>query len=400
MNHSTKNVLTGDLKYLGLGDILQLIGANGSTGVLKLSCRYAAHPALLYFKDGNPVDARCGDLGGLDALYPLFGWSEGAFEFTQDEVHGPNTINKSRMGIILEGLKLKDDGKIEIIGADSLPSIAKSLGPSGEEIPLVKGPLVDYMYVVDEEDFFDGEHIVEEGRHGNWIWVILEGVVEIAKETSTGRLPILRLGSGCFIGSLATFLVHGNIRAASVVAVGNVQLGVLDSQRLAQEYAGLPRTFRHLLVSLDHRLKATTTRVIANRTGKEGISPDLSAMQELMVQGETTEEVLRVIHSGEVWVHRGTPKPLTLARLGKGDFFGHLPFLHLRQEPEFASIFAGDDLDDEDIPVAPLKEAYEGMSVTFKNIVDNVAACVSVTTELLSALAEQRGAFTKESINE
>ena len=262
MNPSTKNVLTGDLKYLGLGDILQLIGANASTGVLKLSCRFAPHPALVYFKEGNPVDARCGDLGGLEALYPLFGWTEGAFEFTLNEVHGPNTINKSRMGIILEGLKLKDDGKIEIIGPDSLPGVTQPLGPSGEEIPLVKGPLVDYMYVVDEEDFFDGEHIVEEGRHGNWIWVILEGVVEIAKETSSGTLPIIRLGSGCFIGSLATFLVHGNIRAASVVAVGNVQLGVLDSQRLAQEYAGLPRAFRHLLVSLDRRLKATTTRVI------------------------------------------------------------------------------------------------------------------------------------------
>jgi CRP-like cAMP-binding protein len=399
LNLSTKNVLTGDLKYLGLGDILQLIGANASTGVLKLSCRFTPHPALVYFKEGNPVDARCGDLGGLDALYPLFGWTEGAFEFTQNEVHGPNTINKSRMGIILEGLKLKDDGRIEIIGPDSLPGVTQPLGPSGEEIPLVKGPLVDYMYVVDEEDFFDGEHIVEEGRHGNWIWVILEGVVEIAKETSSGTLPIIRLGSGCFIGSLATFLVHGNIRAASVVAVGNVQLGVLDSQRLAQEYAGLPRAFRHMLVSLDRRLKATTTRVIATRAGKQLVTPSFNEMQTLIPQSQASdqapEEMLQVIRSGEVWVHRNTPKPLTLAKLGRDDFFGNLPFLHLRQEPEFAGIYAEEGVETESVSVAPLKKAYAGMSLTFKNIVDNVAACVSVTTELLSAVSEQRGAFNK-----
>jgi CRP-like cAMP-binding protein len=394
LNSSAKNVLTGDLKYLGLGDILQLIGANGSTGVLKLSCRFVPHPALLYFQDGNPVDARCGDLSGLDALYPLFGWTEGAFEFNQEEVHGSNTINKSRMGIILEGLKLKDDGKIDIIGPDSLPGIAKSIGPSGEEIPLVKGPLVDYMYVVDEEDFFDGEHIVEEGRHGNWIWVILEGVVEIAKETSTGTLPILRLGSGCFIGSLATFLVHGNIRAASVVAVGNVQLGVLDSQRLAQEYAGLPRAFRHLLVSLDRRLKATTTRVLAARTGKQLATPDFSKLQPLVPQRGNGEEMLKVIRSGEVWVHRLRPKPLTIARLTDGDYFGYLPFLHLRQEPEFAAIFAEKAPELETVSVAPLNEAYNGMSTTFKNIVDNVAACVSVTTELLDSLSEQQVGFS------
>jgi CRP-like cAMP-binding protein len=396
LNSSAKNVLTGDLKYLGLGDILQLIGANGSTGVLKLSCRYVPHPALLYFQDGNPVDARCGDLGGLDALYPLFGWTEGAFEFNQEEVHGPNTINKSRMGIILEGLKLKDDGKIEIIGPDSLPGVAKTLGPAGEEIPLVKGPLVDYMYVVDEEDFFNGEHIVEEGRHGNWIWVILEGVVEIAKETSAGTMPILRLGSGCFVGSLATFLVHGNIRAASVVAVGNVQLGVLDSQRLAQEYAGLPRAFRHLLVSLDRRLKATTARVLAARSGNPLATPNFGNLQTLIPQGDSSEDMLKVIRSGEVWVHRLRPKPLTLARLGEGDYFGNLPFLHLRQEPEFAAIYADENPDIENVPVGPLVDAYERMSITFKNIVDNVAACVSVTTELLSDISEQQVGFTPQ----
>jgi CRP-like cAMP-binding protein len=300
------------------------------------------------------------------------------------------------MGIILEGLKLKDDGKIETIGPDSLPGVSQPLGPSGEEIPLVKGPLVDYMYVVDEEDFFDGEPIVEEGRHGNWIWVILEGVVEIAKETSTGTLPIIRLGSGCFIGSLATFLVHGNIRAASVMAVGNVQLGVLDSQRLAQEYAGLPRAFRHLLVSLDRRLKATTTRVMAVRTGNQLVNPNLGDLQPLVAQSDDCEEMLQVIRSGDVWVHRDAPKPLTLAKLGRDDFFGHLPFLHLRQEPEFAGIYAEGGVETESVPVAPLKKAYAEMSLTFKNIVDNVAACVSVTTEMLSAFTDQRSAFSNE----
>jgi CRP-like cAMP-binding protein len=221
-------------------------------------------------------------------------------------------------------------------------------------------------------------------------------VVEIAKETSAGTMPILRLGSGCFIGSLATFLVHGNIRAASVVAVGNVQLGVLDSQRLAQEYAGLPRPFRHLLVSLDRRLKATTARVLAARTGKQIATPDFSQLQPLIPQDDSYEETLKVIRSGEVWVHRLNPKPLTLARLGEGDYFGNLSFLHLRQEPEFAAIYADENPDIEDVPVGPLVDAYEGMSITFKNIVDNVAACISVTTELLSVISEQQVGFTPQ----
>jgi hypothetical protein len=169
---------------------------------------------------------------------------------------------------------------------------------------------------------------------------------------------------------------------------------VLDSQRLAQEYAGLPRAFRHLLVSLDRRLKATTTRVLAARTGKRIATPDFSQMQPLIPQSDQGEETLRVIRSGEVWVHRLRPKPLTLARLGEGDYFGHLPFMHLRQEPEFAAIFAQEDPEVETVSLAPLNEAYNGMSTTFKNIVDNVAACVSVTTELLGSLSEQQVGFS------
>jgi hypothetical protein len=138
--------------------------------------------------------------------------------------------------------------------------------------------------------------------------------------------------------------------------------------------------------------------VTATRTGKQLVTPNISEMQTLVPQSGDCEEMLQVIRSGEVWVHREAPKPLTLAKLGRDDFFGHLAFLHLRQEPEFAGIYAGEggEVETESIPVAPLREAYRGMSLTFKNIVDNVAACVSVTTELLSALTDQRSAFNKE----
>ena len=102
----------------------------------------------------------------------------------------------------------------------------EELGKQAEELETIY-----YLYVVDEEDFFDGEHIVEEGKHGSWIWVILEGVVDIVKEMDSGTIPIVRIGDGSFIGSMASFLLQGHIRTATAIAVGNVQLGVLDSQR-------------------------------------------------------------------------------------------------------------------------------------------------------------------------
>jgi hypothetical protein len=265
MNNSV--ALSGSLGFLSLGDIIQLLGSSGSTGVLRLINRYAPEPGFIYFIEGNPINAQNGDIEGLDALYSLFGWVNGSFEFTREAILADKRINKSRMGIILEGMKLLDDGHIKKIGPANAAEKAADMKRLLSKTAIVKGPLVDYMYVVDEEDFFDGEHIVEEGKHGSWIWVILEGVVDIVKEVDSGTIPIIRIGDGSFIGSMASFLLQGHIRTATAVAVGNVQLGVLDSQRLAQEYAGMSLEFRTFLTSLDKRMKQLTERIVEYHEG-------------------------------------------------------------------------------------------------------------------------------------
>ena len=43
-------------------------------------------------------------------MFSLFGWTEGRFEFTQEPVACERTIKKGRMEIILDGLRLLDDG--------------------------------------------------------------------------------------------------------------------------------------------------------------------------------------------------------------------------------------------------------------------------------------------------
>jgi CRP-like cAMP-binding protein len=378
------------LKYLSLGDVIQLLGANASTGILRLESQYAPEPALVYFKDGNPIDAVNGPKKGLEALYSLFGWTEGEFEFNQEAVSNEKVITKGRMGIILEGLKLKDDGQIEILGPASLQnSIAMQTG-SDTKLPLIKGPLVDYMYVVDEEDFQDGQNIVEEGRHGNWIWVILEGVVEIAKRTPAGLVPILRIGDGSFIGSLSTFLIQGNIRTASVTAVGNVQLGVLDSQRLAQEYASLSPEFRRFLVSLDSRLKTVTARAADYRMNQMDEEEFVKERTVRIKQGQTEENLYRITAGSASIVRKTEHGIVPLSMLKADGYFGNIPFLHLNQEPEAASVLISDDFEAEEVNLDLFADEYERLSTTFKNIVDNVVACISITSDVTSKLKAEK----------
>lgn len=382
MESIDNNVLAGDLKYLGLGDLIQLLGANGSTGSLRLSNRYVREPAFIFFEQGNPINAAYGDKSGVDALLSLFGWTEGAFEFTQQKISVQNVIKKSRMGIILEGLKLRDDGQIEIVGPTSKFKQKTADGSSAaSRIPVVKGPLVDYMYVVDEEDFFDGENIVKEGRHGNWVWVILEGIVEIIKETPKGALPIIRVADGGFVGSLSSFLIHGNMRAASAVAIGNVQLGVLDSQRIAQDYARISPLFRKFLVSLDLRLKRVTDQVVNYFQNSIDDSWQNLYQTRLIAEGEE-RDLFQVIQKGSaIVIRKAEHGPVLLAKLEEGDFIGRVPFLNLRHEPEAASVLVSDDFVSDTMDISVLSEEYSKLSATLKNIVDHIAVCISLTSD-------------------
>jgi CRP-like cAMP-binding protein len=275
-----------------------------------------------------------------------------------------------------------DDGQIKKVGPNAIGRQAAE-NQDSDTVPIVKGPLVDYMYVADEEDFFDGEYIVEEGKHGSWIWVILEGVVEIVRETPHGALPIVRLGDGSFIGSLSSFLIQGHIRTATAIAIGNVQLGVLDSQRLAQEFARLTPELRGFLLSLDKRLKQLNERAIEFRQGKTKPIDFIENKKPVIVQG-AKEDNIYVVREGVASVIRNEEYGrVPLVQLYKGDYFGNIPFFDLGHEPEYASVMAPSDFKVRKVDAARLREEYNQLSTTFKNFVDNVATCVNISTKVV-----------------
>jgi CRP-like cAMP-binding protein len=376
-----KIVLAGSLDFLSLGDILQLLGSNGSTGTLRVKSKYVEEAGFVHIIDGDPANASIGSLTGIEALNSLFGWVEGEYEFAQGQVPEEKLINKSRMEILLDGLRMLDDGEIEKIGP---VSVSKSQDSTGKEkdLPLINGPLVDYSYVVDEESFSDGDTIAEEGKHGGWIWVVLEGVINVVKETPRGPLSLLRLGAGAFVGSVASFLRGGSPRSATVLAVGDVQVGVLDSQRLFTEYSGVSDEFRGLILSLDRRLKQVTGKAIAVYTGENVIEDVVKDGTPFLKQGEKDERLLSVVR-GEASIVRNTDHGnVLLANLDEGDFVGLVPFLNIGHEPHSASVFASEDFEVRPLDRDHLQEQYYQLSATLRNIIEHVAICVSVTTNI------------------
>lgn len=385
-------VLAGNLNFLSLGDILQLLGSNASTGVLRITSRYAQDLGLIYFHNGNPVNASVGSLAGVDAVNSLFGWLEGEFEFIEEKVDGENVIKKSRMQIILDCLRMLDDGQIEQLGPVTFTKKSSHPSDSLSNRPIVRGPLIDYTYVVDEEEVRAGNKIVGEGKHGGWLWVILEGTAEIIRETPQGPLKLLKIGEGAFIGSIASFLLlEGSVRSAAITAINNVLLGVLDLRRLSADFLRMSNQFRSLLISLDKRLKQVTNMAVDIKLENIKVEEFINGKAHVFTQGENVESLF-TITEGEAHIVRNTENGyVPLANLYQGDFFGHLPFLDIGQEPYSASVFGSKDLKISEMDPKILEQEYKQLSSTFKNFIEHLANCILVTSMLACEFGKNIG---------
>ena len=359
---------------------MQILGTSGCSGLLQLHSKFSEGPGAVYISKGNPIHASAGKVEGLEALYALFGWKDGKFEFFRKTVHQGKTIRKNRMEIILDGLRLLDDGQIPVLGpSENFLPLGAEKDSSG--VPLIKGPLIDYMYVVDEE-CFENENVVVEGRYGSWIWVILEGIAEIVKETPAGPIPILRLGEGAFIGNLSSFLIHQQFeRTYSARAVGKLQLGVLDSQRLSKEFARISSFFRGFILSLNNRFIQLSDRVVELALNKPDAFP--YCPNQIVRQGKSDEQIYHIT-DGHALVSRSIDQKqnLPLIHLVANDYFGDVPFLDMGLEPYGASVFVSEDFQATPVDIGLFDLEFMRLSTTFRNMLEVTASSISITAKV------------------
>ena len=52
---SSSVAFAGDLNFLNMGELLQLLGTSGATGVLRITSKYSSDPGVVYMEKGNPI---------------------------------------------------------------------------------------------------------------------------------------------------------------------------------------------------------------------------------------------------------------------------------------------------------------------------------------------------------
>ncbi len=391
-------VFSGSLLFLSLADIFQMLGVNSCTGKLTLRSPYSADVGMVYFIGGNPANAVWGNLRGIKAVYGLFGWTDGKYEFSSEDVKGIDpVIRQSIMEIVMDALRLIDDGEIPRTGPE--PFAGKDMEKAGADglkmdfVYPIKGPLVDYRFATVEKNYPDGAVIVKEGGHGKWLWVICEGTVRVTKETAGGDLTIARLGEGCFIGTIGSFLRGDYKRSATAIAEGNVQLCILDADALYLEYSALSSNFRNILLSLDNRLKMINENAVLAYTGN--YAWELPKDKELDERYQNNTDLYIIKEGTADIIARRSQGDLKMLSLGVGNVFGRIPFLAFGHEPLSASVMTSKAFQADILDSAALQKEYEGLSHTFRNFVFSTATNISMTTKLFYHLLDRDEDYNK-----
>ena len=113
--------------------------------------------------------------------------------------------------------------------------------------------------LVSEETYSDGQIIFDENSSGDWVYVVLSGSVEIFKTIKGDKHTIEVLKEGEVFGELS--FIGGIRRTASVRALGETTVGIIDRDSLDQEFNKLSSDFRSILVMAVRRFEKMLDKV-------------------------------------------------------------------------------------------------------------------------------------------
>ena len=98
--------IEGSLESVDIQDIVQLLNLNRSTGLLHI--RDSSQRGLIYYRDGEIIEAEVEGMSGEAAVYVLLAKSEGHFNFEIAEHRAERKVNRSIHDLVLETARRKD----------------------------------------------------------------------------------------------------------------------------------------------------------------------------------------------------------------------------------------------------------------------------------------------------
>jgi CheY-like chemotaxis protein len=116
VNHSLrKKAEGGSLHNVSLETFLQLIEMEQKTCTLHITDKKRRKGGVLFFKQGDIMNARIGNRQGKDAAYEILSWSNVSLSIEHDCVFQDKKIKGDLQAILLDAMRSKDEGSEEEI---------------------------------------------------------------------------------------------------------------------------------------------------------------------------------------------------------------------------------------------------------------------------------------------
>ena len=111
----------------------------------------------------------------------------------------------------------------------------------------------------------EGEVIVRQGEVGDCMHVIQAGQVEVLQEREGRAVRLAVLGEGDVFGEMALF--EGEVRSATVRALGEVRVLTVDKRTFLRRVHEDPSTAFRILQRMSHRIREMDAELVRARAG-------------------------------------------------------------------------------------------------------------------------------------
>lgn len=124
----------GTLHSVSSGMFLQLMEMEERTCTIRLMDKTSGKAGVLFFREGELLEARIDQTRGLKAAYRIFAWDEVTLSIQNDCPEIDNNINSDLQPIILEAMRLKDEAQMTSEDfEETAPDAAEAPGAENEE---------------------------------------------------------------------------------------------------------------------------------------------------------------------------------------------------------------------------------------------------------------------------
>ncbi len=115
----------GTLHNVSSGMFLQLVGMEQKTCTIRLEDKFSSKKGVLFFQEGELLDARANELQGENAAYEIFSWDQVNLSIQNGCALKEKRIHSEMQHLILEAARRKDEDGVE----DMQPSVIEEVEP-------------------------------------------------------------------------------------------------------------------------------------------------------------------------------------------------------------------------------------------------------------------------------